>query len=269
MSQRLDGKVALFIGAGQSPGQSIGNGRATALRFMREGASLLAVDRDVASARETVQMAGESGRDSIAFEADATDSGSLRRAVDAAMERWARVDILFYNVGVSVAAGDGPLDGLTDEVFDRINDVNLRGAMMVAKYVVPVMREQRSGVILNVSSVSAIETTRGMTVYGPTKAALISFTQWLAVQNAPYGIRANAILPGVIDTPMAVDTRARMQGVPRSELEAQRAARVPLGRQGTGWDVAHAAAFLASEEASFITGVSLPVDGGMLARVGF
>lgn len=266
---RLKGKVAIIIGAGQSPGQSIGIGRATALRLMQEGASLLAVDRDVESAKETVHLAGEAGQDSITAEADVADSDSLRRAIDTAMGRWGHIDILIYNVGVSVMGGDGPLDGLTNEVFDRINSINLRGAMMAAKHVVPVMRGQRSGVILNVSSVSAIETTRTDAVYGPSKAAMISFTQWLAVQNASYGIRANSILPGIIDTPMAVDTRSRMQGVPRDVINAQRVKRVPLGRQGTGWDVAHAAAFLASDEASFITGVSLPVDGGMLARVGF
>lgn len=269
MQGGLDGKIAIIIGAGQSPGESVGNGRATALRLMQGGGRVLAVDRDLPSAEETVAMAGEAGGDSTALQADVTDSASLRHAVDVAMQRWGRVDILVYNVGVSVAAGDGPLDDITDDIFDRITRVNLRGAMMASKHVLPVMRQQRSGAILNVSSVSAIETTRAISVYGPTKAGLISFTQWLAVQNASHGIRANVILPGVIDTPMAVDTRARMQGVPREQVAAQRVSRVPLGRQGTGWDVANAAAFLVSDHASFITGASLPVDGGMLARVGF
>lgn len=270
MTGRLEGKVAVFIGAGQSPGQSIGIGRATALRMMQEGASLLAVDRDLASAQETVNLAGSPHAErSMAFEADVSDTASLRMAVDAAVEKWGRIDILLYNVGVSVGAGDAPLEDITDEIFDRINDINLRGAVMAAKHVLPVMRRQGSGLVLNIASVSAIETNRPNAVYGPTKAGMVSFTQWLAVQNARHGIRANAILPGVIDTPLAVDLRSKMLGVPRSQIETQRVSRVPIGRQGTGWDVAHAVVFLASDEASFITGVNLPVDGGMLARIGF
>jgi len=270
MSDRLQRKVAMVIGAGQLPGESVGTGRATALRFMQEGASVLAVDRNVASARETLAMAGEAVRDSEVFEADVTVSDSLRFATETAVAKWDRIDILFYNVGVSIAGGDQPLDQMTDDIFERVMDINLRGAIIAAKYVVPVMRRQKSGVVINLASVSAIETTRPGVTYRASKAGLIAFTQQLAIQNAAHGIRANAILPGVIDTPMAVDQRVRLMGVSRDDLVAHRNREVPLrGQMGTGWDVANAALFLASDEARFISGASLPVDGGMLMRIGY
>ncbi|MFV0457388.1 MAG: SDR family NAD(P)-dependent oxidoreductase [Actinomycetales bacterium] len=266
--KRLAGKVAIVIGAGQSAGESIGNGRATAIRFMEEGASVLAVDRDIASARETVSMAQSGEAEPVA--ADVADSESLKAAVAAAMDRWGRIDVLHYNVGVSVAAGDQALEDLTDDAFDRISTINLRGAVMAAKFVQPIMRDQRCGVILNVASMSAIETSTPLVTYRTSKAGLIAFTQQLAIRNAEYGVRANAILPGRMVTAMAVDTRSRLTGRPREELIAERAALIPLqGHVGTGWDIAHAAVFLASDEAGFITGASLPVDGGALVKIGW
>lgn len=270
MSGRLQDKVAIVIGAGQFPGESVGTGRATATRFMQEGASVLAVDRDIESARETLRLAGDAAGNSEAFQADVTVSDSFQRVAEAAMAKWGRIDILFYNVGISIKGGDKPLDELTDEAFMRITEVNLRGAIMAAKQVVPIMRRQQSGVVINLASVSAIETTRPNVAYRTSKAGLIAFTQQLAIQNAEHGVRANAILPGIIDTPMAVDQRVALLGVTRDELVASRNREVPLrGRMGTGWDVANAAVFLASDEAGFITGASLPVDGGMLMRIGY
>ncbi len=266
--KRLEGKVAIVIGAGQSAGESIGNGRATAIRFMEEGASVLAVDRDLDSARETVSLAQSGEAEPVA--ADVADSESLEAAVAKAMDRWGRIDVLHYNVGVSVAAGDQALEDLTDDAFDRISTINLRGAVMAAKFVQPIMRNQRSGVILNVASMSAIETSTPLVTYRTSKAGLIAFTQQLAIRNAEYGVRANAILPGRMVTAMAVDTRSRLTGRPREELIAERAALIPLqGHIGTGWDIAHAAVFLASDEAGFITGASLPVDGGALVKIGW
>lgn len=265
---RLAGKIAIVIGAGQSPGESIGNGRATTIRFLEEGASVLAVDRDLDSARETIAMAEQGCGE--AFRADAQQSESLDAAVRAAMDRWGRIDILHYNVGVSIAGGDQPLESITDEAFDRVMAINLRGAVMAAKFVEPIMRAQRSGVILNVSSMSAIETNIPLVAYRASKAGMIAFTQQLAIRNAEYGVRANAILPGRMETAMAVDTRARLSGRPREELMVERRAQVPLqGRAGTGWDIGNAAVFLASEEAGYITGVSLPVDGGTLVKIGW
>lgn len=267
---RLAGKIAVVVGAGQSPGEGIGNGRATALRFAQEGASVLAVDRDRDSAAETAALARQEGEAACEpFRADVTDSASLEAAMAKAVALWGRIDILHYNVGVSLAGGDKKLSEITDEAFDRVHAINLRGAVMAAKFALPVMQKQGSGVILNVSSMSAIETVHPLVAYRTSKAGLIAFTQQLAIQNAPFGIRANVLLPGLMDTPMAVDTRIRETGRPRAEIQAERDARVPLrGRMGSGWDVANAALFLASDEAGFITGASLPIDGGALVRIG-
>ena len=185
-----------------------------------------------------------------------------------ALRRWGRVDILHNNVGVSVAGGDASPTEITEAAFDRIVAINLRGVVMACKHVLPVMRRQRAGAIINISSVAAWE-VYPYVAYKATKAAMIAYTQQLAIQNAEYGVRANVILPGLMDTPMAVDTRARATGKSRAEIAAQRDARVPLRRRmGTAWDVANAALFLASDEADFITGAALPVDGGALVNIG-
>jgi NAD(P)-dependent dehydrogenase (short-subunit alcohol dehydrogenase family) len=259
---RLEGKTAIIIGAGQGPGEGMGNGRATALRFAQEGAKIMAVDQNLASAEETVAMIARAGGDGVAFEADVTKEATLAAAIAAAQGRWGRIDILHYNVGVSIAGGDAsPLD-ITEEAFDRISAINLRGAIMACKHVLPVMRRQRAGAIIMISSYAVVE-NYPYVAYKATKAAMIAFTQQVAIRNAEYGIRANVILPGLMDTPMAVDTRARATGKSRAQVAAERDARVPLRRKmGTPWDVANAALFLASDEANFITGVALLVDGG-------
>ena len=264
---RLKDKVAIVIGAGQSPGEGMGNGRATVLRFAEEGARVLAVDNKLASAEETAAMVQQSAGECVAFEADVTSEATLAAMVEAAKRRWGRIDVLHYNVGVSLAGGDAVLADFTEAAFDRISTINLRGAIMACKHVLPVMRAQRSGVILTISSISALE-KYPYVAYKATKAALIAFTQQVAIQNAEFGVRANAILPGLMDTPMAVDTRARVSGKSRAEVAAARDARVPLRhKMGTAWDVANAALFLASDEANFITGVALPVDGGALVNI--
>jgi NAD(P)-dependent dehydrogenase (short-subunit alcohol dehydrogenase family) len=264
---RLKDKIAIVVGAGQSPGEGLGNGRATVLRFAQEGAKVLAVDSNLSSAEETVAMARQSGGECLAFEADVTRETTLAAMVDAARRRWGRIDVLHYNVGVSIAGGDAPIDEITEAAFDRIAAVNLRGAIMACKHVLPVMRAQRAGVITMISSVAAWEQYPNV-AYKATKAGMIAFTQQIAIQNAEFGVRANVILPGLMDTPMAVDTRARVSGKSRAEVAAGRDARVPLRhKMGTAWDVANAALFLASEEADFITGVALPVDGGALVQI--
>jgi NAD(P)-dependent dehydrogenase (short-subunit alcohol dehydrogenase family) len=265
---RLKGKIAVIIGAGQSPGETIGNGRACTLRFVQEGAQVLAVDRNLASAQETAARAVEQGGVCEAFEADVTQEATLAAAIAFALQRWGRIDILHNNVGVSIGGGDAPLAEISEETFDRICAINLRGTIMACKHALPVMRRQGSGAIVNISSIAAWA-DYPFVAYKATKAAMIAFTQQLAIQNAQFGIRANVILPGLMDTPMAVDTRARTQGRSRAEVAAERNAKVPLrARMGTAWDVANAALFLACDEAQFITGVALPVDGGALARVG-
>src|SRR5947207_1190593 len=154
---RLEGKIAIIIGAGQSPGEGIGNGRATVLRFAQEGAKILAVDRDLGSAEATAALAAREGGECIAFAADVTRETTLAAAMEQALRRWGRIDILHNNVGVSVGGGDKPLDELTEEAFDRVSAINLRGTIMACKHVLPVMRRQKSGAIINISSVAAFE----------------------------------------------------------------------------------------------------------------
>jgi NAD(P)-dependent dehydrogenase (short-subunit alcohol dehydrogenase family) len=264
---RLKDKIAIVVGAGQSPGEGMGNGRATVLRFAQEGAKVVAVDNNLGSAEETIAMVKQAGGEGMAVAADVTREQALAEMVDAVRRRWGRIDVLDYNVGVSIAGGDAPLDKITEDAFDRIATINLRGAIMACKHVVPVMRAQRAGSIITISSVAAWEQYPNV-VYKATKAGLIAFTQQVAIQNAEHGVRANVILPGLMDTPMAVDTRARHSGKSRAEVAAARDARVPLRhKMGTAWDVANAALFLASDEANFITGVALPVDGGALVHI--
>jgi len=265
---RLNGKIAIVIGAGQSPGEGIGNGRATALTFAREGASVLCVDHNLASAQETVDLIAAKGGTAAAFKADVTREAELKAMAEDAHRRWGRIDILHNNVGVSLSGGDAELLDITEAALDRCIAINLKSCIFAARYVLPVMRAQDSGAIINISSMAAI-TTYPYVAYKATKSAMIAFTEQLAYQNAQYGIRANVILPGLMNTPMAVDTRAREFRKSRAEVEAARDAQVPLRQKmGTGWDVANAALFLASDEANFITGVTLPVDGGASVRRG-
>ncbi len=213
-------------------------------------------------------MIKKSGGDGFAFEADVTREATLAASIEAAQKSWGHIDILHYNVGVSIAGGDARLLNFTEEAFNRLSAINLRGAITACKHVIPVMREQHSGVILTISSLAAISNYPNVG-YKVTKAALVAFTQQVAIQNASYGIRANVILPGLIDTPMAVDTRVRVIGKTREQVAAERNARVPLRhKMGTPWDVANAALFLSSDEANFITGISLIVDGGTALLVG-
>ena len=270
--KRLEGKTAIIVGAGQSPGSGMGNGRATALRFAQEGAKVMSVDRELALAEETAAIVrnkcGKEGGDCFAFEADVTKEAAMAAMIGEAKKRWGRIDVLHYNVGVSIAGGDASPTEITEAAFDRVVAINLRGVVMACKHVLPVMRAQKSGVILMISSLAAVE-RYPYVAYKATKAAMVAYTQQLAIQNAEYGIRANSILPGLMDTPMAVDTRARQTGKSRAEIAAMRDARVPLRRRmGTAWDVANAALFLASDEANFITGVDLLVDGGGALNIG-
>jgi NAD(P)-dependent dehydrogenase (short-subunit alcohol dehydrogenase family) len=264
---RMKDKVVLLIGAGQSPGQGIGNGRASAIVYSREGARIAAADLDERSAHQTVEQLDGDG---IAMEADVRSEASLRTAVNSTLDKWGRIDVLHYNVGVSIAGGDkNPLE-ISEEEFDNVNAINLRGYVMACKHVLEPMREQQAGAIIGISSVAAMTTNYPTVAYKTSKVGMIAFTEQIAQHNAEFGIRANIVLPGLMDTPMAVDTRARQWGQSRQQVAAERDARVPLRKKmGTGWDVANACLFLASDEASFITGVALPVDGGALLHTGY
>ena len=152
---RIEGKIAVIVGAGQSPGEGMGNGRATALRFAREGAKLLALDRNLESAEQTAAMVRDEGGECVAFDADVTDEATLAEAMSFAVDRWGRIDILHNNVGVSIAGGDASPLEITEEAFDRICAINLRGTVMACKHALPIMRKQRSGAIVNISSIAA------------------------------------------------------------------------------------------------------------------
>jgi len=190
----------------------------------------------------------------------------VRRAGRTGLETLGRIDVLHNNVGIG-AGDDRPTD-LDARAWDRIVDVNLKAMWLTCKHVLPVMRDQGAGAIVNISSLAAVAAASRLTAYKVSKAGVNALTQSLAVAHARDGIRVNAIMPGLIDTPMGVDSRARLLGRPRDEIAAARAREVPLGHQGSAWDVAHAALFLASDEAAFVTGVVLPVDGGQAAMVG-
>jgi NAD(P)-dependent dehydrogenase (short-subunit alcohol dehydrogenase family) len=272
MPGRLEGKRTIVTGAGQTDGQEIGNGRATAIAFAREGAKLLLLDIDEASAKATAKAVADEGAEAEVVVGDVSAEDDCRRAVEACGERFGGLDLLQNNVGVG--AGDAWVEWIEPANWERIMGINAGGAMLMAKHAVPVMRDSGGGAITNVSSIASIVAgTSGVSnapiAYKMSKAALNALTQSLALNYAAAGIRANTILPGLIDTPMGVDAVAEMLGIDRDDYAAMRDEGIPLrGGMGSAWDVANASVFLASEEAKFITGVMLPVDGGQSARVG-
>ena len=263
---RLQDKVAIVTGAGQTPGETIGNGRATAILFAREGARVLLVDRVAGRARETEAMIAAEGGTATVFEADVTREDDCRAMAAACVEHFGRIDILHNNVGIGTR--DGGATHLELEAWKKIIDVNLTGAFLACKHVLPQMREQGSGSIINISSLASIAST-GMLAYKVSKAGLNALTQQIAIGNARQGIRCNAILPGLMNTPMAIEGFAQATGAAKEDLIRARDSMVPLrAKQGTAWDVAYAALFLASDEAQFITGVLLSVDGGQGIKIG-
>ena len=266
MSGRLAGKVAIVVGAGQTPGDTIGNGRATAIAFAREGARVLVVDRDEVSAHETQQMIAADGGEAEVARADVTVEDDCRAVAAAAIERFGRIDVLHDNVGIGT--GDSGPVHLEEDAWRRIMDVNLTSMFLTIKHVLPQMREQRAGSIINISSVASVAST-GMLAYKVSKAGVNALTHQVAMGNAHHGIRCNAILPGLMNTPMAIEGMSEARGIPKEALIKARDSMVPLGAtMGTAWDVANAAVFLASDEAKFITGVLLPVDGGQSIKIG-
>lgn len=264
---RLAGKIAIIVGAGQTPGDTLGNGRATALLFARQGARLLLVDRDPASVEETQTLIRREGGSATLVAADIRREDDCLRMAEACLAHYGRIDILHNNVGIG--SGDDEATQLCAEAWDNILQVNLRGAFFTCKHVLPIMRQQQAGAIVNISSLAAVAAAVELTAYKVSKAGLNALTHALAIGNARFGIRVNAIMPGLIETPMAIESIAARRGIAKEDLVRERNARVPLrGKMGTAWDVAHAALFLASDEAQFITGVVLPVDGGQSVRIG-
>jgi len=265
---RLAGKFAVVVGAGQEPGETIGNGRAIATLFAREGAQVLCVDRHEARAAQTVDAIAAEGGVAFAHRADITDPDACAGLVAAARERWGRIDVLVNDVGIG-GGGDGPAHRLEEKAWDRIVDVNLKAMWLTIRAAIPPMREQGGGgAIVNISSLASVA-GHDQVAYEVSKAGVNRLTTAVASANARFGIRCNAILPGFMDTPMAVEGIARATGQPVQAVRDARNARVPLrGRMGSGWDTAYAALYLSCDESGFVTGALLPVDGGMGVRIG-
>ena len=270
-SGRLAGQVAIIMGAGQSPATgpddtTIGNGRATALLFAREGAAVLAVDRNADAAAATVALITDAGGQAEALVADVTNEADVTQVPTACADLLGPPSILHNNVGIGT--GDGSVTSLERDVWEHIFNVNVTGMYLTCKHVIPAMRAAGGGAIINISSVAATASTP-LAAYKSSKAAVNALTHHLANANFKHGIRVNAIMPGLMDTPMAIGGHSSATGADVDELRAARDRLVPFGRkQGSGWDTAYAALYLASDEARFVTGVILPVDGGQLSRVG-
>ena len=264
MAGRLAGKVALVTGAG-SVGPGWGNGRAAAVLFAREGARLVVVDRDRAAAEETARLIGEEQGQAIVLEADVTDLKSVTGMAEAALAKYGRIDVLLNNVGGSITGG--PVEMSVDDFRGQL-DINLTSVFVTTKVVLPVMAKQGSGAVVNVGSIGGLRHLGHDHVgYSASKAGLVQFTRQIAVRHARDGIRCNTVIPGMIDTPLLEHRVARQKGrADLATLRAEAASRVPLGRRGDAWDVAHAALFLASDDAKYITGTEILVDGGLMAR---
>ncbi|MDG2113844.1 MAG: SDR family oxidoreductase, partial [Actinomycetota bacterium] len=234
--QRLDGRVALVVGGGQTPGETIGNGRATALLLARAGAVVAVADINLDRAASTVEQITGEGNQAYALALDVTDDDQHRDAVAQIMSHDQRLDIVHNNVGVSIAGGDADAVDLDPDTFDRLWKINTKGMWLAARHALPVMREQGHGSIVNISSMAA-RLAYPLVGYKTTKTALIGLTENLAATNARYGIRVNCILPGLMNTPMAIESRVS-ESTPREQVVAARDSQVPLGRKmGSAWDV--------------------------------
>ena len=251
---RLEGKVAIVVGAGSS-GPGMGNGKATAILFAREGAKVVAVDRNLAAAEETVALIKDEGGEAVAVEADVTKESDAKKLVDAAISTYGRLDVLFNNVG---SAWGGLALNVSAEDWDGIMALNLRSILLTCKYAVPRMIENGGGAIVNNASMAAFY-AHPIFAYSVSKAGVVAFTRCLAAALAGQNIRVNCVAPGFMDTPMvaSIMNEDRIRGVE---------ARVPLKRHGTAEETAQTVLFLASSDASYITGQTIMVDGGLSIR---
>ena len=249
---RLEGKVAIVTGAGSS-GAGIGNGKATAVLFAREGAKVLLVDSTKARAEETQAMIQEENGVASVFQADVTSAEECGLMVEAAIDRYGRLDILDNNVGVSQR---GTVVEVSEADWDRVMTINVKTMVLASKAAIPRMIETGGGAIINISSIAGLR-AHSSTPYSTSKAAVIGLTFSMAADHAKDNIRVNAIAPGLVYTPMVAP---RMD----EDLREHRKTSGPLATEGTGWDIGNAALFLASDEARWITGIVLPVDAGLL-----
>lgn len=264
MGERVKGKVAIVTGAG-SVAAGLGNGRAAALVYAREGARVVLIDTNETAAGDTRRMIADEGGESFVIRADVSRSRDCQAAVEECIARYGRIDILHNNVGIEIAGG---LEDTTEQSWDATMAVNLKSMFLMCKHTLPQMIKQESGAVVNISSINAIRTLPAVSLsYGVSKAGVIALTREIAVQYAPRGIRANAILPGMMSTPFVVASLTSAYGGEVTEMMRQRDALCPMGHQGDAWDVAYLALFLASEEAKYITGAAVVVDGAQTCRV--
>lgn len=251
MAGRMQDKVAIVTGAG-SRGPGVGNGKAAAVLFAREGAAVCLVDSVLERAQETQALIESEGNRAFAIAGNVAQDADCRRIVEATVERYGGVDILHNNVGID--PGVVSVVDVDEATWDEVMSVNVKSIMLMSKYAVPVMAAAGSGAIVNISSISALR-PRGLTPYTTSKGAVIALTQAMAVDHAAQGVRVNCIAPGPVFTPMVAEHMT-------PERRAQRAKASPLGTEGTAWDIAWAAVYLASSEARWVTGQVLSVDGG-------
>jgi NAD(P)-dependent dehydrogenase (short-subunit alcohol dehydrogenase family) len=260
MAERLKGKAAVVTGAGSS-GPGMGNGKAAAILFAREGARVVLVDLKEEAVRETESMIRQEGGECLSIAANVINSADCERIVTACTQEFGSLDVLHNNVGITKAGG--PVE-MSEEDWERIMAVNLKSMFLMAKYALPQMERQGGGAIVNVSSINSVRSMPAVAAaYAASKAGVNALTREIAIQYAAKGIRCNAVLPGVMRTPMVEAQLSGSYGADPEEMNRRRSAHVPMGKQGEGWDTAYAALFLASEEARYITGTTLMVDGGL------
>ncbi len=264
MSRRLNDKVAIVTGAG-SAGPGWGNGKAVAALFAREGAKVLAVDLNPEAVAQTCQIIEREGNTCAAHHADVSKAAQVEKMVQRCLALYGRVDILHNNVGIIELGG---VADTSEESWDRVMDVNLKSMFLTCRAVLPHMERQGRGAIVNISSVAGIRYLGIPYIsYSTTKAAILQLTQSIAVEYAPKNIRANAILPGLMHTPLIEGLARQVYGTDTEKMLEIRSQQAPMKKMGDAWDVAYAALFLASDEAKYITGIQLVVDGGLTCKV--
>ena len=264
MGDRLRDRAAIVTGAG-SVGPGVGNGKAAAVLFAREGAHVMAVDSNPKAAEETKRLIEEEGGTCFTSRADVSVAADCERVARECVHRFGRIDILHNNVGIEVPGG---ILEITEDDWDRTLDVNLKSVFLMCRAVLPHMVDQGRGAIVNISSINGIRTLPALSgPYGASKLGMVALSREIAMEFAPKGIRCNAVLPGMMRTPFVEASLTEAWGGDVEAMMRQRDAMIPVGRQGESWDSAHAALFLASDDAKYVTGATLVVDGGLTGGV--